>query len=94
MTVYVDDMMRPAKLGRFPAKWSHLFADDSQELAGFAARLNLNPAWIQHKGTHREHYDVTLSVRAKAIELGAVEITYPRGTAELMQRKRAEGDPA
>lgn len=89
MTVYVDDMRRRARIGRFPANWSHLFADTSAELAGFAARLELRPSWLQHAGTYREHYDVTDTMRARALELGAVPISYPRGTGELMSARRA-----
>ena len=88
MSVYVDDMRRRATLGRFPANWSHMFADSSDELAAFAARLGLKPQWLQHAGTHREHYDVTDTVRKQALAAGAVSITYPRGTAELLDRRR------
>lgn len=89
MTVYVDDMFFPKQLQGRPAKWSHLMADTSDELRAFASRLGLQPHWIQHTGTYREHFDVTAQVRAKAIKFGAVEISYPRGTAELLARKRA-----
>lgn len=92
MTVYVDNMRRPARVGRINARWSHLVADTPAELAEFAARLGLNPAWIQHPGTHREHYDLTDTRRADAIRLGAVEVTYPHGLAEIIGRKCQE-DP-
>lgn len=90
MTVYVDDMRRRARIGNArPANWSHMFADSTEELRVFALRLGLSPAWIQHAGTHREHYDITDTVRQVAITAGAVEIRYPRGTAELLARKKA-----
>ena len=89
MSVYVDDMARPANITFRPAKWSHLFADTSEELDEFRQRLGLREEWIQHRGTHREHYDVTTTVRDRAIKMGAQPISYPRGTAELMLRKRA-----
>ncbi|NYD43956.1 DUF4031 domain-containing protein [Nocardioides panaciterrulae] len=89
MTVYVDDMRRPARLTGRPAKWSHLMADTSDELEAFAAELGLRPSWLQHEGTHREHYDVTESLRVEAIRLGAVPMSYPRGTGALLARKRA-----
>jgi hypothetical protein len=89
VTVYVDNMMREARVGRGrPAKWSHLLADTSHELVAFAVSLGLRPEWIQHAGTHREHFDVTMSVRSKAISAGAVKISYPRGTADVLARKR------
>lgn len=89
MTVYVDDMRRSARVGRLNARWSHMFANSREELDTFAARIGMHPQWIQHPGTHREHYDLTDTRRARALELGATPITYPRGVAELMERKRA-----
>lgn len=89
MTVYVDDMQRRARVANSrPANWSHLFADSSEELRAFADRLGLDGAWIQHAGSHREHFDVTDTVRRAALHLGAQHITYPRGTAELLARKK------
>jgi hypothetical protein len=41
MTVFVDDMRRPARVGRITADWSHLYADSDDELHAFAARLGL-----------------------------------------------------
>lgn len=41
MTVYVDDMRVPARVGRINARWSHLMADTDEELHEFAARLGL-----------------------------------------------------
>lgn len=91
MSVYVDDMRRQAKVGncRANARWSHLMADTSEELAEFAARLGLKPAWLQHPGTHREHYDVTDTRRAEALKIGAQSISYPRGTGKILAAKRA-----
>lgn len=89
MTVYVDDMLRPAQLTGRPAKWSHLMADTPDELEAFRVRLQLSRAWLQHAGTHREHYDVTATVRLTALSMGAQAVSYPHGTAEILARKRA-----
>lgn len=90
MTVYVDDMRRRAQIGNGrPGNWSHLFADTPAELKDIARQLSLRPEWIQHEGTYREHFDVTETVRGLAVHLGATEIAYPRGTADLLARKRA-----
>jgi hypothetical protein len=89
MTVYVDDMRRPARVGRIRARWSHLMADTHDELMAFAARLGLRPEWIQHAGSYREHFDLTEPHRAKALELGAHAITYPHGTGLVLAEKRA-----
>jgi hypothetical protein len=88
MTVYVDDMRRPARVGSINGVWCHLMADTHLELEAFARRVGLAPSWIQRQGKWTEHYDVTESVRAKCVAAGAVEITYPRGVAELVERKQ------
>lgn len=93
MTVYVDDMRRAANLTGRPGRWSHLMADGPyahEQLMQAALDLGLDPGWIQHEGTHREHFDVTETVRQVAIARGIAEpISYPRGTGELLSRKRA-----
>ncbi|MCC9184827.1 DUF4031 domain-containing protein [Mycolicibacterium mageritense] len=76
MTVYVDDMRLPARVGRLNARWSHLMADTDTELHAFATRLGLRRAWAQYPGTSRSHYDVTDSKRREAIRLGAQPIAY------------------
>jgi hypothetical protein len=89
VTVYVDNMRRQASVGRFTARWSHLFADTHEELVAFAAELGSRPEWIQHEGTHREHFDVVDGRRQRAIALGAVPISYPRETGALLAARRA-----
>lgn len=90
MSVYVDDMFRPAQIQGRPAKWSHLFADSTAELLDFARRLGLRPEWLQHAGTHREHFDVTITKRTEAIQLGVAQITYPWGVGDLIESRRAQ----
>lgn len=93
MTVYVDDMRRRATISRNrPMVWSHMFADTHDQLMQAALDLGLREEWLQHEGTHREHFDVTETKRLEAIALGAVQISYPRGTADLLQRKREAVD--
>lgn len=92
MTVYVDDMRRRRTVGGGrPRTWSHLMADTHDELMEFARRLGLRADWLQHAGTHREHFDVVEQVRTRALRLGATAITYPHGTAEFLGRKRRDG---
>lgn len=89
MTVYVDDMKRPAKVGRIEAEWSHLLADTDDELHAFAVRLGLKRAWFQKPGTPIAHYDVTEPKRQQAIKLGAVQIGYmSTASTDLIRRKR------
>lgn len=78
MTVYVDNMRRRARVGRINARWSHLMADTHTELEEFARRLGLAPVWLQHAGDHLEHYDVTDTVRAQAVKMGAQPMKYGR----------------
>lgn len=89
MTVYVDDMRMPARVGRLQARWSHLMADTDEELHAFAARLGLKRSWHQKPGTAISHYDVTDSRRQEALRLGAVPIGYmSRESMDLVRRKR------
>jgi hypothetical protein len=91
MTVYVDDMRMPARVGRFNARWSHLLADTDEELHAFADQLGLRRSWHQKPGTAISHYDVTDTKRELAIRLGAVPINYMgEQSRALIRRKRAE----
>lgn len=91
MTVYVDDMRMPARVGRLQAKWSHLMADTDEELHAFAAQLGLRRSWHQKPGTAVSHYDVTDSKRDLALQLGAVPIGYmSRESMDLIRRKREQ----
>lgn len=67
MTVYVDNERIPwcGKL------WCHLVADSLDELHVFAAALGMKRAWFQIKASY-PHYDVTTSVRERALKLGAL----------------------
>lgn len=89
MTVYVDDVRIPAKVGRFDATWSHLTADTRNELHAFAGHLGLKRAWFQDPAVNGKpraepgtlaaemwHYDVTETKRQQAIRLGAVPIPW------------------
>jgi hypothetical protein len=73
VTVYVDDMRMPARVGRTQANWSHLMADSRDELIAFAERLGMKRLWLQNKPSG-VHFDVTDSIRARAIEAGALPI--------------------
>ena len=67
MAVYVDNAMI-AWRGRC---WCHLVADTITELHEFAGKLGLKKAWFQHSASF-PHYDVTVEVKAVALELGAL----------------------
>ncbi len=69
--VYVDNMR--AKYGRMIM--CHMIADTTEELLAMAKAIGVSHRWIQDTGTNREHFDVCLSARTKAVSLGAKEIT-------------------
>lgn len=66
MTVYVDDEQIPWR-GKL---WCHLVADSLVELHDFAATLGLKRTWFQSSSRY-PHYDITISVRDKALRMGA-----------------------
>lgn len=82
--VYVDDMRAP--YGRMTM--CHMVADTSAELHAMADAIGVARRWCQHEGTTREHYDVCLSKRAKAVKRGAVEVTR----RELAEKVAAWGE--
>ena len=92
MTVYVDDMLKDAAVRNgdhtVRGRWSHLMADTTSELLDFAAGLGLHRSWLQKPGSPLEHFDITAGKRLRALELGAVQITYGEG-GHLTRAKRA-----
>ncbi len=94
MTVYVDDMRMPARVGRIEARWSHLMADNDDELHAFAASIGLRRSWAQYPGTWKSHYDVTDSKRTQAIRAGAVEIGYGSPASIALVKRKLEQQPA
>lgn len=94
MPVYVDDMYLSA-IGRFGRmKMSHLVADTEAELHAMADKLGLKRSWYQYPKTPWPHYDVSMSVREKALKLGAVSITMKEAVAVCKRcRKAIKGEP-
>lgn len=93
MTVFVDDMFMPARVGSVNAVWCHLFTgpfDPIEELHAFARCIGLQQAWFQGPPQRPKHvwpmwhYDVTKTVRAKAVRAGAMEVEYLGGTGGIM----------
>jgi len=86
MGVYVDSV-KPCVLTNY-WRWAescHLIADSVYELHRFAEKLGLKKEWFQEKPS--PHYDLTRSKRAKAVELGAIEVNIIE-LAEIIQRNR------
>lgn len=84
MTVYVDDMRAP--FGRMIM--CHMLADTDEELHAMAAKIGVARRWHQKAGTPHSHYDICLTKRAKAVQLGAIEIERA-GVAQIIRTKRA-----
>jgi hypothetical protein len=72
MSVYVDDMR--ANYGRMVM--CHMLADTHDELLAMADKIGMQRRWIQHEGTYKEHFDISLTKRSMAVQHGAVEITW------------------
>jgi hypothetical protein len=84
VSVYVDDMRAP--FGRMIM--CHMMADSREELDAMADAIGVARKWIQKPGTVGEHYDIALSMRAKAVRLGANEITLREMAAMQIRRRR------
>lgn len=78
MPVYVDDMK--ATYGRM--RMCHMIADTRAELDGMADFIGVKRQHIQHEGTWREHYDISMTKREIAVRAGAIQLTQ----RELVQR--------
>lgn len=80
MSVYVDDMR--AKYRRMIM--CHMVGDTEQELHAMAVLIGVARKWYQGN-----HYDVCLSMRAKAVSLGAIEITQRELARMTLAKRRA-----
>lgn len=86
MTIMVDELrVFPGARFPFTSGSCHLTTDGPlEELHEFAARLGLRREWFQE---HRlaPHYDLTIKLRARAIERGAIEVS----AREQAKRRRS-----
>lgn len=81
--VYVDDMRAP--FGRMIM--CHMVADTHEELMDMARTIGMQAKWLQHAGTYREHFDISLQKKKLAIEAGAKLITR-RELGQILANKR------
>ena len=92
LTVYVDDWRQRATVRDRADRWSHLLADEPEELHAMAAALGIPRRGYQRhrRSAALNHYDVPEGLRLRAIELGAVAVTW-RQMARLARewRRRA-----
>jgi Protein of unknown function (DUF4031) len=85
MPVYVDDMEAPFR-GMIMC---HMLADTHEELMAMAALLRLDPAWLQHPGTPKEHFDISLGKKRLALARGALPITWDEAGAHVARKRLA-----
>ncbi len=92
MSVYVDRGRRPYRNPR--SGWRmimcHMIADSGDELRAMAARIGVPVDDVQDEHTYREHYDVCLAARKKAVRAGAIEVTQRELGRLLLARKAAQ----
>jgi hypothetical protein len=82
MAVYVDDMR--ASYGRMVM--CHMVADTEDELHSMADKIGVDRKWYQYpKKSRYPHYDIALSKRALAVQLGAQEVRW-RDCPEISRR--------
>jgi Protein of unknown function (DUF4031) len=92
LTVYVDDWRQRATVRNHTDRWSHLLADDPEELHAMAAALGIPRRGFQvhRRSTALNHYDLPEALREQAIALGAVAVTW-REMARLTREWRRAG---
>jgi hypothetical protein len=72
----------------------HCLADTEEELFDMMDKIGVDRKWYQTKNGNL-HFDISLSMRAKAVRLGAVEITWKQAAAMNAIRRMTGvlGDP-
>ncbi len=91
MPVYVD---RLCDYGWRHGPSCHLIADSVEELIEFALAMGLRREWYQPLSS--PHFDLTSDARAKAVELGAVELdnrAFVAKLRELRAKRNAKAAP-
>lgn len=84
MAVYVDQ--EQMRFGRMTM--CHMLADTTAELFQMADTIGVQRKWLQHAGTEKEHFDICLSKRTKALAAGAIEVDREK-LIEIIRTKRS-----
>jgi hypothetical protein len=99
MAVYVDQIkdytgVVRGRVARVSKLWCHMTADTLDELHEMAAKIGMRREWFQASHLlHHCHYDLVPSRRARAVQLGAVEVLSMERARQLHREGRAL-DPA
>lgn len=86
MAVYVDD--ERMRYGRM--LMCHMLADTTEELLSMAEKIGVQRKWIQCPGTPKEHFDICLSKRTKALKLGAIDADREKIVSVVRGKREAE----
>lgn len=86
MAVYVDDMAAPYR----GMKMCHVIADSSSELMAMMRTIGVATRHVQFPGTFKEHFDICITKRRKALSSGAVQITMRQLACMVTLRQRGE----
>jgi hypothetical protein len=85
VSVYVDDMA--AGFGRMVM--CHMGADTTEELLEMADKIGVQRKWLQCPGTWKEHLDICLSKKKKAIESGALVLSSKDYLMRLIAKRES-----
>ena len=98
MAILVDPLREYPHAGLPVSRWCHMAVDGSfAELHEFAARLG-----IPRRRFQGDHYDLPAHLRARAVALGAEEVTTrellrrmagPRGERARRRSRRGDSNP-
>ena len=88
MAIYVDPIRKhPSGL------WCHMMSDTgTEELVAFALSIGLKREWIQKEGTRYEHFDLRPSMRAKAVQSGALDVSSVEMGRKCFKREVSSRD--
>ena len=64
----------------------HMIADTQLELLQMADKIGVQRKWIQHFGTHKEHFDICLNKKNIALQNGAIEINFREYAKKINER--------
>jgi DNA/RNA endonuclease G (NUC1) len=81
--VYVDNACIPYR----GMLMCHMIADTSEELIKMAKAIGVQTKWVQYPKTTKEHFDICLSKRTKAVKLGAVELTAKQVAGQIKSKR-------
>jgi len=80
--VYIDNFNAPF----LRMKMCHMIADSTEELLAMVDKIGVSRKWIQYPGTYNEHFDICLTKKRKALELGATEVSARELAKKINER--------